>query len=202
MQWNKLTTIPDMVDSFPEKVDFVRIRLTFSTERVVFIRDWLTLSPHTGLRPLLIMGFCWNLVSDAPVRPVLVVEADEGGYALRCVFYGLEATLPVDHLCLQDAIHTLCNGIVRRLVVLGHADAYLMLLQSLDVLVAAILHTSVGVVDEMAHLLFRGLFYSHLQGLHGVLPQVCQTGTSRRFSVNMHLSRDEGSSTHPQGQCR
>ena len=65
--------------------------------------------------------------SDAGMRALVVVEADEGGDALTCVPDGLEAPLAVDDLCLEDAVHTLCNGVVRGLVDASLLDQYIII---------------------------------------------------------------------------
>ena len=56
------------------------------------------------------------LHADARVRPPVVVEGDERGYALPCVLNALEALLAVDDLRLENAVHTLGYGIVGGLV--------------------------------------------------------------------------------------
>ncbi len=40
--WKKLTTFPELVDSFAKNVDFVRILLTLHTIFVYFVLSWLT----------------------------------------------------------------------------------------------------------------------------------------------------------------
>ena len=81
--------------------------------------------------------------SDAGMRALVVVEADEGGDALTCVPDGLEAPLAVDDLCLEDAVHTLCNGVVRGFVVFRHGDSDAVLLQFVRIGIAAVLYASV-----------------------------------------------------------
>ena len=85
----------------------------------------------------------WCLHADAGVRPLVVVEAYEGGDTLTCVQNGLEVSLAVDDLSLEDTVHTLCYGIVSGLVVLSHADFDTVLLQFIRIGVAAVLHASV-----------------------------------------------------------
>ena len=88
-----------------------------------------------------------RLHADAGVWTLVVVEANEGGDALACVLQGLEAALAVDDLCLEDAVHTLCNGIVRRLVVLRHGNPDAVLLQFVCIGVTAVLYASIRVMD-------------------------------------------------------
>lgn len=59
----------------------------------------------------------WCLHTDAGVRAPVVVEADKGGDALACVIDGLETSLAVDDLGLEDAVHTLRYGVVRGIAV-------------------------------------------------------------------------------------
>ena len=125
--------------------------------------------PHTLLCSRLLVHLRWNLVSDAAMRALLVVEADEAGDAIPGVRLALETMLTVDDLCLKDAVHTLGYGIVRRLVIFCHADSYTMFVKFLRIGIAAVLYASVGVVYEMVELFLRGLFHCHPEGLKGVL---------------------------------
>ncbi len=102
------------------------------------------------------------------MRACVVVEADEAGYALQRVVIRLEAFLAVDDLGLENAVHTLCNGIVGGLVVLRHADPDAVPLQLVRIGIAAVLYASVGVVDEPFQLIGRRLRDGHPEGLQRV----------------------------------
>ena len=77
--------------------------------------------------------------------------------------------LRIDAFCLQYAIDTFCNGIVRRLVVLCHGDCNAVAFQHAHICVTAILDTTVGVMDEACEALssthLYRLVYGHLQNL-------------------------------------
>ena len=103
------------------------------------------------------------------MRAGVVVEADEAGYALLCVVARLEAFLAVDDLGLEDAVHTLCDGVVGGFVVLRHADPDAVPLQFVRIGIAAVLHASVRVVDEPFQLVCRGLRDGHAEGRERVL---------------------------------
>ena len=112
-----------------------------------------------------------DLVPDAHVRAAVVVEVDVPADDMVCMFHVPETPLAVDTLHLYDAVGPLGYGVVRGVVVLGHADGDVMGLQHGHIVVAAILHATVGVVDQPleavasthGHGLGDGLF----QGLHG-----------------------------------
>ena len=124
--------------------------------------------PHDALRALLLMCLRGSLHADAGVRAGVVVEGDEAGYALQCVLVRLEALLAVDHLRLQDAVHTLGNGVVSGLVVLRHGDAYPVLLQFVRIGVTAVLYAPVRVMDESFQFICRSLRDGHPEGLQRV----------------------------------
>ena len=95
----------------------------------------------------------------------VVVEGDEARYTLQRVLIRFEAPLAVDNLSLENTVHTLCDGVVRRLVVLRHAYSYAILLQFVRIGVAAVLYAPVRVMDETFQLVSRGLRYGHLESL-------------------------------------
>lgn len=68
-----------------------------------------------------------DLVANASMRSLLIVELDKLSNTLLCILDALEAMFSVDDLRLQNTIHTFCYGIVRRLIVLSHADSDLVL---------------------------------------------------------------------------
>lgn len=112
-----------------------------------------------------------NFVTDAHVRTGVVVEMDVTTYHVAGLFHALKMFLAVNPFLLDDAVHPLGNGIVRRLVVFRHADGYMMLLKHRYIIVATILHAAVGMMDQA----FQGvssfrcvsLFYGLLQSLQG-----------------------------------
>ena len=111
------------------------------------------------------MSHIWSLQSDTVVRTLAIVEEDEALYLLHGFFKCFKApVLTVYALALDDAINTLCKGIVGGFVVLRHRDLYAMLLQLLHVEIAAVLDAAVRVVDESGEVASTGLFYGHTEG--------------------------------------
>ena len=53
------------------------------------------------------MSLSGSLHADAGVWAGVVIEGDEAGYTLQRILVRLEALLAVDHLRLEDAVHTL-----------------------------------------------------------------------------------------------
>ena len=98
------------------------------------------------------------IVSDAHVRSPLVVELNKVPDARPCGLQVFVRGLPVELLRLDDSVDPLGNAVVRGLVVLCHADPYAAALQLPDVGVAAVLHSPVRMVDELAEIAFPGLF--------------------------------------------
>lgn len=110
-----------------------------------------------------------HLVSDAHVRTPVVVEVDVAFDDTVGVLEGTE-TLPVDTFHLYYAVGSLCDGIVRRVIVLTHGDGDAVFPEHSHIVVTAVLHAPVGVVGQpfkdltSAHV--NGLVDSHLQSLH------------------------------------
>ena len=127
--------------------------------------------PHPFLLSLLQMRCCRRFVSDAHVQPSVVVEVDVAFYHPAGMLKGVEALLPVDTFHLYYTVGTLCDGIVRRLVVLAHGYGDSMRLEHGHIGIAAILHAAVGVVDKSiegsAARHGRCLIDGHPQRLHG-----------------------------------
>ena len=115
------------------------------------------------------MSLSGSLHADAGVWAGVVIEGDEAGYALQCILVRLEALLAVDHLRLEDAVHTLCDSVVCGLVVLRHANLDAVLLQFVRIGITAVLYASVRVMDESFQLIGRGLRDGHAEGLERVL---------------------------------
>jgi hypothetical protein len=61
---------------------------------------------------------------------------------------------PVSHSVFMNAVHAFRYGIVRRLVVLCHADGYMVLIQTFHIGIAAVLYASVGVMDKTVQIVF------------------------------------------------
>ena len=121
--------------------------------------------PHDSLWALLMMSLRGSLHADTGVWTSVVIEGDEAGYALQCVMVRLEAFLTIDHLRLEDAVHTLCNGIVGGLVILRHTDIDAVPFQFGRIVVTAVLYASVRVMDESFQLICRSLRDGHVEGL-------------------------------------
>ena len=68
----------------------------------------------------------------------------------------------------DDAVHAFCYGIVRRLVVLRHADSGIDSSQMLYVLITAILYAAVGMMNQSVQPQICDIFDAHIQGCHGV----------------------------------
>ena len=127
--------------------------------------------PHPFLLSLLQMRCCRRFVSDAHVQPSVVVEVDVAFYHPAGMLKGVEALLPVDTFHLYYTVGPLGDGIVRRLVVLAHGDGDSIRLEHGYVGIAAVLHATVGVMDEsledFAARHGYGLIDGHPQCLHG-----------------------------------
>ena len=102
----------------------------------------MSLFPHPFLCSLFLVYHSRHLISDAHVRTEVVVEMDVTTYYIAGMFHALKMFLAVDLFLLDDSVHPLGNGIVRRTVVFGHADGYVVFLQHGDVIVTAILHAT------------------------------------------------------------
>ena len=129
--------------------------------------------PHDTLRTLLLMYLRGRLHADAGMWAGVVVECDKAGYTLQRVLIRLEASLAVDDLGLEDAVHTFCDGIVRGLVVLRHRDPDAVLLQLVRIGVAAVLYAPVRVMDEPLEFIGCSLSYGHPKSLHRVFCLQC-----------------------------
>ena len=114
------------------------------------------------------MSLSGSLHADAGVWAGVVIEGDEAGYTLQRILVRLEALLAVDHLRLEDAVYTLCNSIVCRLIVLRHANLNAVLFQFVRIGITAVLYASVRVMDESFQLICRSLRNGHPEGLERV----------------------------------
>lgn len=88
------------------------------------------------------------LVSDAHMWPAVVVEMDESSDYVPCVFQTVEGLHRVDGFGLDYTIGTLCDGVVRRVIVLGHADLDFMFLECSHIVVTAELYATVRVMYQ------------------------------------------------------
>ena len=122
---------------------------------------------------------------DAHVGPDVVVymyHSGDGGFGL---FPVPEDLLMVDPFDLQDAVDAFCDGVVRGVVPFRHADPDMVFDEFVDILVAGILHSLVGVVYRAAEVAAPCRTYGHRQRLHGVvgLQRVGQAPAYHRMGV-------------------
>ena len=55
--------------------------------------------------------------------------------------------LRIKELILNDAVNPLSHAIVRRIAIFGHTDAYMVRFELRNVIIAAILHAAIGMMD-------------------------------------------------------
>ncbi len=95
------------------------------------------------------MRVFWDLVADAHMRTMIVVEINEAVNLLLGILNVFKAMLlTIDMLSLDSAVYTLGNGIIGRLIVLRHANLDTIFLQFFNIQVAAVLYATVRVMDE------------------------------------------------------
>ena len=109
------------------------------------------------------------LVVDAHVRASFIVESYESSDFLVRLPYIPARRLPVELLRLDDTVDPLGNTIIGRLIVFCHAYTYSVAVKLIDVSVAAVLHTSVRMVYELAQVASLSLPYCLPQGLYRIL---------------------------------
>lgn len=63
-----------------------------------------------------------HLISDAHVRSIVIVEMNVPADDITGVFNVIEMPLAVDTFNLYNTVGPLGYGVVRRVIVLGHAD--------------------------------------------------------------------------------
>lgn len=117
------------------------------------------------LQTLFLVSDYWRLVSDAHVRSAMVVEAYISLHLPKRVHHVFEHRPSIDVFCLYDAIHPLRYAIVRRVVILRHADGDIVRPKQVRVCIAAVLSTSVRVVYQAQEIRLSRLPYGHAQGL-------------------------------------
>ena len=125
------------------------------------------------------------LVSDAHMRSAVVIEMYVTPDYIPCVFYAIKVPLPVDAFHFDNAVYTFGNRIVRRLVILCHADGNAMRLEKRHILVATILHSTVGVVYQSC----EAFTPFHFNSLPYGLPQ-CVNGGRHPQGIGKHPSHD------------
>ena len=120
--------------------------------------------PHPLLFSCLPMGGVRSLHSYAVVGALTVIEMNEAFYLLQGILIRRKATcLPVNALSFDDSVHALGNAVVCGLVILSHRYQYAVFLQLFHVKVAAVLHTSVGVMDKSCEVASASLFDGHTE---------------------------------------
>ena len=112
------------------------------------------------------MGDVGSLIANAHVRALAIVEQDEAPYLPQGLLVRLESSfLTIDALILGSFVHALRDGVVSGLVVLRHRYQYVVLLQFLDIEVAAVLHATVRVMDEPREVATASLSNGHAERL-------------------------------------
>ena len=80
------------------------------------------------------MRVFWDLVADAHMRTMIVVEINEAVNLLLGILNVFKAMLlTIDMLSLDSAVYTLGNGIIGRLIVLRHANLDTIFLQFFNI---------------------------------------------------------------------
>ena len=82
------------------------------------------------------------LISDAHMRAMIVIEMNVSADDIAGMFNVIEMPLAVDTFNLYNTVGPLGYGVVRRVIVLGHADGDVMSLQHGHIIITAILHVS------------------------------------------------------------
>lgn len=108
-----------------------------------------------------------GLVADAHMWAYVVVDVNHSGDTAFRVRKVGEEFLVVNPLDLEDAVHTLGDGVVGGLVALGHTDADVVFGECVHISVAGVLRAAVGVVYGGAEVAASGRLDGHLQRLHG-----------------------------------
>lgn len=91
---------------------------------------------------------CGRLHTVAHMRAPVVVEFHDAADELVCLPRSFRTLHAVEPLLLDDAVDALGDGIVRRAVVLRHADIDTQSVKASHILVAAVLNAAVRVVYE------------------------------------------------------
>ena len=110
----------------------------------------------------------WQHVLIASVRPFGIVELNDVSHQSPRFFKVMGTFHLIKPFLLDDAIHALCYGIVRRLVVLRHADGGIDTLQMFYIQAAAVLYAAVRMMNQPLKPQIGDLFDAHIQGCHGI----------------------------------
>ena len=100
--------------------------------------------------------------------PFVIVELNDVCHQQSCFFKVMRTFHFIKPFLLDDAVHAFCYGIVRRLVVLRHADGGIDSSQMLYVLITAILYAAVGMMNQSVQSQICDFFDAHIQGCHGI----------------------------------
>ena len=103
--------------------------------------------PQARLWAGLLMHLGGRFVADTHMRSSIIIEGDKLTDALSRFLYSLIDGFAIEFLRLDNAINTLRNTIIRRLVILRHTDGYVVVVQLIYIVVTTVLHASVRVVD-------------------------------------------------------
>ena len=112
--------------------------------------------------------FRWQHVPIASVWPLGIVELNDVSHQSPRFFKVMGTFHLIKPFLLDDAVHALCYGIVRRLIILRHADGGIDTLQMFYIQVTAILDTTVGMMNQSFEPQIGDLFDAHIQGCHGI----------------------------------
>ena len=119
-------------------------------------------------------------VTDTHVRPAVVVEADVSADDIPGMLDAVETPSGIDCTYLDNPVNALCNSIVRRFVILRHGDGDAVCPEHSHILIATILYTTVGVMDQACKHLAAGhcdsLVYGLAESLHrdGCTQCICE----------------------------
>ena len=154
----------------PESVHHVSASKLWINPQSLSISDVVFLLPHLLLLSVLLMNSIGSLHSKTVMRTLAVVEIDESTYLIQSLPVRLETPfLAVYALALDRAVHALSYGVVSRFVVFGHGDSDIVLLQFIYVDVTAVLHATVGVMDESRQITASRLFYGHAESPESII---------------------------------
>ena len=125
--------------------------------------------PQARLWAGLLMRLGGRFVADTHMRSSIIIEGDKLTDALSRFLYSLIDGLAIEFLRLDNAINTLRNTVIRRLVILRHTDGYVVVVQLIYIVVTAVLHASVRVVNQLREVIALSLLYGCTQRVKRVL---------------------------------
>ena len=97
------------------------------------------------------------------MRPLFVIGRYDFSDSIPCHLQGCQTDL-IKPLGFEDTVDTLCNGVLIRITLIGHADLDVVLLKYVHVVPAAILAASVRVMDKSIKAISSIVGYRRLQG--------------------------------------